>query len=105
MQGAVLLSPPLRFSVAADLAGWAESGRPLTCLVPEFDDYLQPEEARERFSVIPQAQVIGVDEGKHLWVGERHVTIVINEIVARVAPQFAPLPTDWEGDMERWSDL
>ena len=105
VQGAVLLSPPLRFSLAADLAGWAASGRPLTCLVPEFDDYLQPEEARERFSVIPQAEVIGIDEGKHLWVGERHVTIVINEIVARVAPQFAPLPTDWEGDMERWSDL
>lgn len=105
VQGAILLSPPLRFSTPDDLAGWATSGRPLTCLVPEFDDYLQPPEARERFAAIPQAEVIGIDEGRHLWVGEKSVFTLLNEIVARVAPERAPLPSDWEGEMTRWSDL
>jgi len=31
------------------LAAWAESGKPVVALIPEFDDYLQPAEARERF--------------------------------------------------------
>ena len=44
--GAVLISPPLRFSTDADLHGWAESGRPLTAIVPELDDYLRPAAAR-----------------------------------------------------------
>ena len=105
VQGAVLLSPPLRYSTDADLAPWARSGRPLTCLVPEFDDYLQPDEAARRFAVVPQAQVVGIDEGRHLWVGERHVSIVLDEIVARVVPGSGPLPRDWEGEMTRWSDL
>src|SRR4051812_43456317 len=34
--GAVLLSPPLRFSGPQHLAAWAASGKPLTALVPEF---------------------------------------------------------------------
>ena len=105
VQGAILLSPPLRFTTDAELAGWAESGRRLTCLVPEFDDYLPPEQARERFARIPQAEVLGVDEAKHLWVGERHVANVLNLVTERVAPQRAPLPSSWDGPMERWSDL
>ena len=68
--GAILLSPPLRFSDPEDLAAWAESGRPLTALVPEFDDYLRPAEARERFAAVPQAEVVGVPGAKHLWVGD-----------------------------------
>ena len=105
VRGAVLLSPPLRFSQPDDLAGWAQSGRPLTCLVPEFDDYLQPAEATERFSVIPQAEVVGIDHAKHLWVGEKSVKIVIDEVVARVLPGTVQLPTEWDGEMTRWSDL
>ncbi len=103
--GAILLSPPLRFSTDADLEAWAESGRPLTCLVPELDDYLRPEAARERFAVIPQAEVVGIDGAKHLWVGETSVSTVLGEIVARVLPHRAPLPATWAGEMTRWSDL
>lgn len=103
--GAILLSPPLRFCQPADLAGWAASGRRLTCLVPEFDDYLQPPQARERFAAIPQAEVVGVDGARHLWVGEASVSVVLNEICARVAPGSTPLPADWDGEMDRWSDL
>ena len=44
---------------------------PLVALVPELDDYLRPDEARARFARVPQAEVIGVDRAKHLWVGER----------------------------------
>jgi len=53
----------------ADLDAWAAAGRPLTVLVPEFDDYLRPDEARSRFARVPKADVIGVPGAKHLWVG------------------------------------
>ena len=53
--GAVLISPPLRYSQPSDLAVWAQSGKPLTALVPELDDFLRPAEARQRFAVVPQA--------------------------------------------------
>jgi hypothetical protein len=45
---------------------------------------------------VPQAEVIGVDHAKHLWVGEPYVRIVLNEIVRRVAPEAYPLPTEVE---------
>src|SRR5690348_17057598 len=59
VRGAVLLSPPLRFTTDEDLDRWAQDGRPLTAVVPEFDDYLRPEEATRRFARVPQAQVVG----------------------------------------------
>lgn len=94
VEGAILLSPPLHRATDRDLDAWAEFGRPLVALVPEFDDYLRPEEARRRFERVPQAEVIGVDGAKHLWVGEPYVRIVLNEIVKRVNPDAWPLPTD-----------
>ncbi len=97
IEGAILLSPPLRFATYEHLDAWAESGKPLVALVPEHDDYLQPEEATRRFARVPQAEVIGVDGGKHLWVGEPAVRRVLDEVVRRVAPESAPLPTSWEG--------
>ena len=90
--GAVLLSPPLRFSGPADLAAWAAAGKPLLALVPELDDYLRPEQARARFAVVPQAEVVGVDRAKHLWVG--FADTVLDELVRRVAPAAAPLPRE-----------
>ncbi|MFE9189325.1 alpha/beta hydrolase [Micromonospora sp. NPDC007208] len=97
--GAILLSPPLRFSAPEDLATWANSGRPLVALVPEFDDYLRPTEARERFAAVPQAEVVGVPGAKHLWVGDAET--VLDEIVRRVNPAVeVPLPTTWDGPME-----
>ena len=99
VEGAILLSPPLRFSTEEHLAIWAESGRPLVALVPEHDDYLQPPEARERFAAVPQAEVVGVDGAKHLWVGDAET--VLDLIVQRVAPEVdVPLPREWDGPMD-----
>jgi len=93
--GAILLSPPLRFTRPEHLAAWADSGKPLVALVPEHDDYLRPEEARERFAVVPQAEVVAIAGAKHLWVGEPYVRRVHEEIVARVNPRVLPLATTW----------
>ena len=99
VRGAILLSPPLRRAGDGDLDAWAASGRPLTALVPELDDYLRPGEARERFARVPQAKVVGVDGAKHLWVGEKFVRIVLDEITATVNPAaLGPgqrLPVSW----------
>jgi alpha/beta superfamily hydrolase len=96
VQGAILLSPALHRAQDADLDKWAASGKPLLVLVPELDDYLRPDEARRRFARVPQAELIAVDRAKHLWVGEPYVRIVLNEIVRRVNPAAAPLPTEWK---------
>ncbi|WP_179839021.1 alpha/beta hydrolase [Actinomadura citrea] len=96
VEGAILLSPPLKRAGDADLDAWGADGRPVVALVPEFDDYLRPAEARERFKRVPQAEVVAVDDAKHLWVGEPYVRIVLNEIVKRVAPAACPLPTEWD---------
>jgi alpha/beta superfamily hydrolase len=90
--GAILLSPPLRFSKPAHLSAWATTGKPLVALVPEHDVYLQPDEARERFAVVPHAEVVGVPKAKHLWVGMADE--VLNEIVKRVNPAAYPLPKE-----------
>jgi uncharacterized protein len=101
VQGAILLSPPLRRAGDAELDAWAASGRPLIALIPELDDYLRPEEARRKFARVPQAEVVAVDRAKHLWVGEQYVRIVLNEIVRRVNPAAWPLPTEWKDPDER----
>ncbi len=101
----ILLSPPLRWTDENDLNTWKVSGKPITALVPEFDDYLKPDEAQKRFSAIPQAKVIAAPDAKHLWVGEMSVKFALNEIVKIVAPTKYPLPLEWKGPMERWSDL
>jgi uncharacterized protein len=99
VKGAILLSPPLRFSEPEHLETWAASGKPLTALVPEHDDYLQPPEAQERFAAVPHAEVVPVEGAKHLWVGDAEK--VLDEVVRRVAPDVAvPLPREWEGEME-----
>jgi alpha/beta superfamily hydrolase len=92
--GAVLISPPLRFSTNDDLDVWAESGKPLVLLVPEFDDYLRPDDARRRFARVPQAEVVAVEGAKHLFVG--YTERVLDEIVGRVAPDRAPLQTEYD---------
>ena len=100
VQGGILLSPPLRRATDNDLDAWAASGRPLTVLVPELDDYLRPDEARRRFARVPKAEVIGVDGAKHLWVGENFVRIALNEIVRTVNPAALydgrTLPATWD---------
>jgi uncharacterized protein len=98
VRGLILLSPPLRTIGAEDLDVWARNGKPVTALVPEFDDYLRPDEARERFAAIPQCDVIGVPGAKHLWVGDAET--VLDEVVRIVAPAAYPLPREWDGPME-----
>jgi len=99
VRGAILLSPPLRFSTPEHLAVWAESGKPLKILVPEHDDYLQPPEAQERFAAVPHAELVAVDGAKHLWVGDAER--VLDEVVAALNPAVElPLPGEWDGPME-----
>jgi uncharacterized protein len=93
VDGAILLSPPLKRAGDADLDRWAASGRPLVALIPEFDDYLRPDEARARFARVPQAEVVAAPGAKHLWIGERYVRVALNEMVRRVSPAAWPLPT------------
>ncbi|WP_169746422.1 alpha/beta hydrolase [Demequina pelophila] len=99
VEGAILLSPPLHRAGERDLEAWAATGRPVTALVPEHDDFLQPAEARERFAPLTQLELVDVPEAKHLWVGERFVRIVHDAIVARVVPERAPLPTEVPASM------
>lgn len=101
-EGAVLLSPPLHRAGDEDLATWRASGKPLTVLVPEHDDYLKPDDALARFSAVPQARILGVKGAKHLWVGEKYAARVLNEIVDDVTPAgagTAGLPQEWDGPM------
>ena len=92
IQGAILLSPPLHRTSEEELVRWNSSGKKLFALVPEFDDYLQPEAAQQRFAGVEDIEVIGVDGAKHLWVGEAATTRVLNEIVKVVNLAAYPLP-------------
>ena len=94
VKGLILLSPPLRTSEISDLQWWAKDGRPVTALVPEFDDYLQPPEAKVRFAPLTQIKIIPVEGAKHLWVGEPAVHRVLSEITEIIAPEHLPLPTE-----------
>jgi alpha/beta superfamily hydrolase len=94
VEGAILVSPPLHRAGDAELDAWAASGKPLLVLVPEFDDYLRPAEARARFARVPNAELIVGERAKHLWVGEPAVRTVLGEIVRRVNPAAWPLPTE-----------
>lgn len=103
--GGILLSPTLRWSADADLDRWSAFGRPLSALIPEHDDFLPPELALPRLARIRQADAIPVPGGRHLFVGERYVKIVLDHVVRQIAPAFAPLPPEWDGPMQTWSVL
>jgi alpha/beta superfamily hydrolase len=90
----ILLSPPMIATNDEDLAFWKDDGRPITALIPEHDDYLKPDQARAKFSKLPNLKQINVDGAKHLWVGEPMVYLVLSEIVKVIAPSRLPLPTE-----------
>jgi len=96
IDGAILLSPPLHRASAAEIAAWEGNGTPLVAIVPELDDYLRPDEARGRFASVPSIDLVAVEGGKHLWVGEQQTRRVLDEIVARVNAAAYPLPTTYE---------
>ncbi len=94
-KGLILLSPPLRTTTNEQLQYWNTDPRPITALVPEFDDYLQPEAARERFAIVPKLKIIAVDEAKHLWLGEPSVHRVLSEITSIVTGLPTTLPLEF----------
>lgn len=96
----VLLSPPLRHTSGAELSAWASTSIPMTVLVPELDDFLRPDEARRRFAAVPQAEVTGVDGAKHLWVGERYVRRVLNEVASVALGHKVELPQEWGSERQ-----
>jgi len=91
--GAVLLAPPLKKATDADLDAWTGSGKPLVAVVPEFDDYLRPDEARRRFARVPQCEVPPVERSKHLFVG--FTEEVLDIVVSRLNPPASPLPREY----------
>lgn len=95
ISGAILISPPLHRATDQDLLRWNDFDRPLIALVPGEDDYLKPEEAALRFSIVPKAQVIGFEGEKHLWVGEKATRRALDAISEIVVPGSAPLPTHY----------
>lgn len=105
VRGAILLSPPLRYADDHDLDRWARDGRPLIVMVPELDDFLPPLQARPHFARVPNAHLIAVPGAKHLWVGEAATTTVLNQIVTTVTGRVTELPKQWDGPMEKWSDV
>ena len=105
--GAVLLSPPLRTSTddgprragrgTADRSSRSSPSSTTTCSRPR---------PAQRFARVPQAEVIGVDGARHLWVGEPYVRRALDEVVrVVVGPEAVPLPTTWDGPFERHDDL
>lgn len=95
IDGAILLSPPLHRTTPDEIAAWGRSGKRLVALIPELDDYLRPADAVERFESVPDIDLVAVEGGKHLWVGEQQTYRVLSEIVARINPLAVPLPHTW----------
>lgn len=94
-KGLILLSPPLKTTSDQELLYWKSDPRPIIALVPEFDTFLKPDAARERFAVIPTLKIIAVDGAKHLWVGEPSVHRVLSEINTIVTGEAQPLPLEF----------
>jgi hypothetical protein len=94
-KGLILLSPPLRTTTDEQLRYWNTDSRPIVALVPELDDYLKPDEARQRFAVVPTLKITAVEGAKHLWIGEPSVHRVLSEINSIVTADNAPLPTEF----------
>jgi alpha/beta superfamily hydrolase len=90
--GVILLSPPLHRTSEEELKVWANNGKRVIALVPELDDYLVPDQAKERFAALAQLELVAVDGAKHLWVGEVATRRVLDEIVKAVNPSVYPLP-------------
>ena len=97
-EGTILMAPPLHRATATDLAQWVGRSEPVVALVPEFDDFLTPDPARERFAAIPHAEVLTMAGAKHLFVGEKYTRMALESILDRVAPDALPVPTTWQGD-------
>ena len=92
--GLILLSPPMQRTPDGVLEFWQNDSRPVIAYVPEHDEYLNPEQAVERFKIFPRLTLIPISGAKHLWVGEPFVHLILSEITKQLAPQRLPLPTE-----------
>ena len=95
IEGAILLSPPLHRSTDADLLRWQDTRAKLIALVPELDEFLNPAQATQRFSILPKTKLLAFDGEKHLWVGESATRRVFNAIAEEIVPGSSPLPTEY----------
>lgn len=95
ISGVVLLSPPLHRTSSEEVARWRDFSKPIVALVPEFDDYLPPQEARAGFAPAPNITVIPAEGAKHLWVGEKQTYWVLNEITKLLNSASTPLAYHW----------
>lgn len=95
IEGAILLSPPLHRATREDLARWQDTSAKLIALVPELDEFLNPEQAAERFAILPKVKLLSFDGEKHLWVGESATRRVLNAIADEIVPGSSPLPTQY----------
>lgn len=105
ISGVILLSPPLRFTQESELLKWNDFKAPLYALIPEFDDYLPPEAAAQKFSQVKNIVLINASGAKHLWIGETQVRFVLNNILKIVSGSESELPTEYSGPMTRHNDL
>ena len=92
ISGVILLSPPLHRTSKEELRAWADVTLPVVALVPEFDEFLTPEQALLRFAVAPNVEVVAAEGAKHLWVGEKQTKWVLDQIALRLNPPTYPLP-------------
>ena len=92
--GLILLSPPMHRTTDTDLAYWQRDSRPVIAYVPEHDEYLNPEQAVERFKDFSRLELVPITGAKHLWVGEPFVHLILSEITKWLAPERLPLPTE-----------
>ncbi|MGA0130437.1 MAG: alpha/beta hydrolase, partial [Candidatus Nanopelagicales bacterium] len=105
VSGVILLSPPLRFTKEDELARWRDFAKPIWALVPEFDDYLTPDQAKLRFLSVPNLKQVNAKAARHLWIGENQVRFVLNHIVKIITGNENPLPEEFSGLMTRHNDL
>ena len=77
---------------AAEVAAWSDVPVPVVALVPEFDDFLPPEDAMAGFAPAPNIKLVMADGAKHLWVGEKQTKWVLDQIALRLNPPTYPLP-------------
>ena len=94
-EGLILLSPPLRTTTDEQLRYWNTDERPIIALVPQLDDYLQPEQARARFSIVPKLRIVAATGAKHLWIGEPSVYMVLSTINQIVTGDSQELPQEF----------
>lgn len=94
-KGLILLSPPLRTTRDEDLLYWKSDSRPIIAFVPEFDEFLKPEQAFQRFSIVPTIKIVAVEGAKHLWLGEPFVHRILSEINSIVTGDTKSLPLEF----------